>query len=81
MSTKYMTIESEIGPLSIKIEYDLDSGQRGNYYTEHIPPSVEITHVELDGDLSIDEDIQRELEEEILDDELTYDPEDYKEKE
>ena len=81
MSTMYQTIESEIGPINLKIEYDFDGGQRGDYYTEHIAPSVQITNVELDGPLSIDEDIQREIEAEILEDELTYDPEDYKEKE
>ena len=36
MSTTYQTIESDIGPISLKIEYDFDGGQRGDYYTEHI---------------------------------------------
>ena len=78
MSKKWQTeIESEIGTLSLKINYWLDLGQRGDYHTEHIPPSIEIDDIQVEI-VKIDGTFIDHIREEILEEETTYDPEDYR---
>ena len=78
MSKKWQTeIESEIGTLSLKINYWLDLGQAGDYHTEHIPPSIEIDDIQVEI-VKIDETFIDHIREEILEEETTYDPEDYR---
>ena len=40
-------ISSDIGQLRLKIKYEIDYGQQGDYYTETIHPSVSIVEVEI----------------------------------
>ena len=76
MSKKWQTeIESEIGTLSLKIDYWLDLGQAGDYHTEHIPPSVEIDNMQIEI-VKVDAEFIDHLREEILEEETTYDPDD-----
>ena len=76
MSKKWQTeIESEIGTLSLKINYWLDPGQKGDYHTEHIPPSIEIDNMQIEI-VKVDAEFIDHLREEILEEETTYDPED-----
>ena len=78
MSKKWQTeIESDIGTLSLKIDYYLDPGQRGDYYTEDIPPSIEIDDVAVTI-VKIDTHVLDQIKDEILESETTYDPEDYR---
>jgi hypothetical protein len=78
MSKKWQTeIESEIGTLSLKINYWLDLGQAGDYHTEHIPPSIEIDDIQVEI-VKIDDTFIDHIREEILEEETTYDPEDYR---
>jgi hypothetical protein len=78
MSKKWQTeIESEIGTLSVTINYWLDLGQRGDYHTEHIPPSIDIDDVSVEI-IKIDTHVLDEIKEEILESETTYDPEDFR---
>jgi len=78
MSKKWQTeIESEIGTLSLKINYWLDLGQAGDYHTEHIPPSIEIDDIQVEI-VKIDGTFIDHIREEILEEETTYDPEDYR---
>ena len=78
MSRKWQTeIESEIGTLSLKIDYWLDLGQRGDYHTEHIPPSIEIDNVTVEI-VKIDAHVLNDIKDEILESETTYDPEDFR---
>ena len=78
MSKKWQTeIESEIGTLSLKINYWLDPGQKGDYHTEHIPPSIEIDDIQVEI-VKIDGTFIHHIREEILEEETTYDPEDYR---
>ena len=78
MSKKWQTeIESEIGTLSLKINYWLDLGQRGDYHTEHIPPSIDIDDIQVEI-VKIDNTFVDHIREEILEEESTYDPEDYR---
>lgn len=78
MSKKWQTeIESEIGTLSVTINYWLDLGQRGDYHTEHIPPSIDIDDVSVEI-IKIDTHVLNDIKEEILESETTYDPEDFR---
>lgn len=78
MSKKWQTeIESEIGTLSVTINYWLDLGQRGDYHTEHIPPSIDVDDVSVEI-IKIDTHVLDEIKEEILESETTYDPEDFR---
>lgn len=70
-------IDSDIGTLELKIHYHLEGSSHGDRYTPSSPPSVQI------NDLTItmakpDYDILSQLEDEILEDEFNYDPEDYR---
>jgi len=78
MSKKWQTeIESEIGTLSVTIDYWLDLGQKGDYHTEHIPPSIDIDEVSVKI-IKLDAHVLNEIKEEILESETTYDPEDFR---
>jgi len=74
MSTKYIEIDSDIGPIQLKINYEVDYGEPGDYYQPEVHPSVNIWKVELDGELTVPNSIKEQLEEEILEDERNYDP-------
>jgi hypothetical protein len=76
MNTKYLEIDSDIGPIQLKIDYDIEWGEPGDYYQPRVYPNVNIFKVELDGPLKISKDIKDEMENEILDDERSYDSED-----
>jgi len=76
MSTKYMEIDSDIGPIQLEIKYEVDYGEPGDYFQPKVHPSVKIYEIVLDGSLNIANDIKEELEEEILQEERDYDPED-----
>jgi len=41
------TIDSDMGPLNIKVTYEVHQGQKGDWHTETIEPSINITNVEL----------------------------------
>ncbi len=61
-------ISSDIGPLNLKITYEIDPGDVGDYYQPTIPPSVNIIEMTVSGtwqDKPIDPNIVREFEEEI----------------
>lgn len=78
MSKKWQTeIESDLGTLSLKINYWLDLGQSGDYHTEHIPPSIEIDDIQVEI-VKIDDTFIDHIREEILEEETTYVPEDYR---
>lgn len=78
MSKKWQTeIESEIGTLSVTIDYWLDLGQKGDYHTEHIPPSIDIDEVSVKI-IKLDAHVLNDIKEEILESETTYDPEDFR---
>lgn len=36
-----------MGPLNIKVTYEVHQGQKGDWHTETIEPSINITNVEL----------------------------------
>lgn len=36
-----------MGPLNIKVTYEIHQGQKGDWHTETIEPSINITNVEL----------------------------------
>jgi len=78
MSRKWQTeIESDIGTLQLTVEYYLDYGQAGDYHTPHIPPSIEIQDFKL-VIVKPDSTFISHLEDEIMEDETSYDPEDYR---
>lgn len=41
------TIDSDMGPLNIEVKYDIHPGQKGDWYTEPIEPSINVTDVKL----------------------------------
>jgi hypothetical protein len=47
VKTFQTTIDSDMGSLNIKATYEIHSGQRGDYHTETISPSINIVDVEL----------------------------------
>lgn len=78
MSKKWQTeIESEIGTLSLTVNYWLDLGQRGDYHTEHIPPGIDIDSVTVEI-VKVDTHVLNDIKDEILESETTYDPEDFR---
>jgi len=66
MSIKYLEIDSDIGPIQLKLEYEVELGEPGDYYQPREYPNVNIFKVELDGPLEILKDIKDEMEDEIL---------------
>ena len=78
MSKKWTTeIDSDIGRLTLEIDYHLDSGSYGDQYTPSTHPSIEIQDMKITV-LKPDHNVLDQLEEEILEDEFNYDPEDYR---
>tara|TARA_R110002012_G_C11659069_1_gene612054 strand:+ start:450 stop:689 length:240 start_codon:yes stop_codon:yes gene_type:complete len=63
-------IDSDIGPLTLEVTYEIEPGQHGDYYTETIHPSVTITEisVQITGSDYLLSDMVAELEREIEDD-------------
>ena len=69
-------VDSEIGPLNATILYDIDYGEKGDYYTPPTHPSVTIIEVKFDSLESPDGTHDMEnFEDEILEHELS--PPDY----
>lgn len=66
-------VDSEIGSLNATILYDIDYGERGDYYTPPTHPSVTIIEVKFDSLESPDG--MENFEDEILEHELS--PPDY----
>jgi len=78
MSKKWTTeIDSDIGQLTLEIDYYLDSGSYGDEYTPSSRPSIQIQDMKITISKP-DNDVLDQLEEEILEDEYNYDPEDYR---
>ena len=66
MSKKWTTeIDSDIGRLTLEIDYHLDSGSYGDQYTPSAHPSIEIQDMKITL-LKPDHDVLDQLEEEIL---------------
>lgn len=63
-------IDSDIGPLTLEVTYEIEPGQHGDYHTETIHPSVTITEisVQITGNDYLLSDMVAELEREIEDD-------------
>jgi len=61
------TIGSDIGRLELKIKYDIESGERGDYNTPSTPAYVNITDYEIilidEPPLHIVEELELEIEE------------------
>ena len=61
------TIGSDIGSLELKIRYDIESGERGDYNTPSTPAYVNITDYEIilidEPPLHIVEELELEIEE------------------
>jgi len=78
MSKKWTTeIDSDIGQLTLEIDYHLDGGSYGDEYTPSSRPSIQIQDMKITISKP-DNDVLDQLEEEILEDEYDYDPEDYR---
>lgn len=60
-------IDSAIGPLDIKVKYEIIEGQRGDYHTPTIHPEVSVVDIEIKPEQDFDPDVIRFLEEEIED--------------
>ena len=58
-------IDSDIGLLTLEVKYDIDYGQKGDYYTEPIPSSIIINSFTLIQPDEIPEHIMDEIVEEI----------------
>lgn len=68
MSKTWITeIDSDIGRLKLKVQYEYDSGSDGDYYTPGEGQSVKITDIQVTDIPSISRFIVEQLEEEILD--------------
>lgn len=77
MSKKWETeIDSDLGTLSVTIEYHLNTGCMGDHLTPPDHPSVEIQEIQLKL-IKPNTYILDQLSDEILEEESTYDPEDY----
>lgn len=61
------TIDSDIGSLELRIKYDIESGERGDYNTPGIPAHINITDYEIilldEPPLHIVEELELEIEE------------------
>ena len=61
------TIDSDIGSLELRIKYDIESGERGDYNTPSTPAYVNITDYEIilidEPPLHIVEELELEIEE------------------
>ena len=40
-------IDSDMGPVNLKVKYEIHQGQKGDWHTDTIQPSINITEVEL----------------------------------
>lgn len=60
-------IDSAIGPLDIKVRYEIIEGQRGDYNTPTIHPEVSVVDIEIKPEQDFDPDVIKFLEEEIED--------------
>jgi hypothetical protein len=60
-------IDSDIGPLDIKVQYEVIPGQHGDYHTPTIHPEVSIVDIEIKPEQDFDPDVIKFLEEEIED--------------
>ena len=68
MSKTWITeIDSDIGMLKLKIQYEYDSGSYGDYHTPGEDHSVKITDIQVTDISSISPFIVEQLEDEILD--------------
>tara|TARA_R100000908_G_scaffold30470_1_gene13709 strand:+ start:1467 stop:1694 length:228 start_codon:yes stop_codon:yes gene_type:complete len=74
MSTKYMEIDSDIGPIQLKLKYEIDYGERGDYHQPPVHPSVNIFEVKLDGEITIHPSVKEDIEYELLQELRDYDP-------
>ncbi len=60
-------IDSDMGKLTLEAKYNIDPGQRGDWDTEPIPPSIEMVDVRIvqESIVIVDPDFLHHLEEEI----------------
>jgi len=60
-------IDSDMGKLTIEAKYNINPGQRGDWDTEPIPPSIEMIDVRIvqESIVIVDTDFLYHLEEEI----------------
>lgn len=59
------TIDSDLGPLELKITYDIDSGSWGDYFTPAVPEAVDILEFTVslkdEPPLNVLEDLKYEI--------------------
>lgn len=70
-------LDSDVGTLQLRIEYSVDHGELGDYNSPSIQPSIIIEDMQI-SIKKLDTTVVDHMRDEILEQEISYDPEDYR---